>query len=233
MATYNGEKYVKEQLASILSQLSENDEIIISDDNSSDSTLDIIKGLNDRRISVVLNEKPAGYTKNFENTLEKATGDVIFLADQDDVWLSNKVSITLSYLKKYDFVVSDCTIVDADLNTLAPSHFNIHNVRTGFMNNFLLPRYIGACMAFKKEVLSTCLPFPEKQKFAAHDYWISQWAELRFSTVVINEPLILYRRHGSNASNGGTTSKNSLVHKLTVRGYTLLFLFINWMKKCT
>ncbi|WP_445777214.1 glycosyltransferase family 2 protein [Shewanella sp.] len=229
MATYNGERYILEQLVSILSQLSVDDEVVISDDNSTDNTENIVKSINDPRIIFIENEYERGYTKNFEYSLTHSSGDIIFLADQDDVWLPNKVNSLLLALKDSDFVVSDCKVVDTDLQVIHKSHFAIHNVKAGFVNNFLLPRYIGACMAFNRKVLNYALPFPKKQKYSAHDYWISLVSEMRFKVKVIDEPLILYRRHDSNTSNGGKKSQNSLSHKLSVRIHTGFFLFKRWL----
>ena len=92
MATYNGQKYLREQIESILCQLSANDELVISDDHSTDSTVDIIRSYGDSRIKMYANELTKGVTHNFENALNKSKGDIIFLADQDDVWLPNKIS---------------------------------------------------------------------------------------------------------------------------------------------
>ncbi|QXN23785.1 hypothetical protein KVP08_014445 [Shewanella putrefaciens] len=153
------------------------------------------------------------------------------MTDQDDVWFPNKVKKLMLELERYDFVVSDCKVVDADLNLIHQSHFSIHNVKKGFVHNFLLPRYIGACMAFHRCILDYALPFPPQQKYSAHDYWISLIAEMSFRVKVINEPLILYRRHGSNASNGGTKSKNTLLHKLSVRIYTGVSLIKRWFDR--
>jgi glycosyltransferase involved in cell wall biosynthesis len=221
MATYNGEKYIENQLSSILVQLSEEDEIIISDDNSDDNTIKIIKNFNDKRIKIFINLNEKGYTNNFENALKKSSGDIIFLADQDDIWEINKVSIFLKYLNQYDFVVSDCRVVDENLNILHSSHFKLYNVKQGFLYNLLRPRYIGANMAFNRIVLNKCLPFPGKKKISAHDYWICLVAELYFQIFLIKEPLLLYRRHNSNASSGGEKSKNTLIHKLKVRIYAI------------
>ena len=177
MATYNGERYIKEQLESILNQLGEDAEIVISDDHSTDNTLEIARCFSDSRIKIFTNTKNKGYTANFENALEKASGDVIFLSDQDDLWLKDKVSIFLEYLKTADFVVSDNVVVDADLNILDASHFLTHRTSSGFFKNLLHSRYVGACMAFNKKVLQTCLPFPANRKLAAHDSWICLIAE--------------------------------------------------------
>lgn len=93
MTTYNGEKYISVQLDSILKQLSENDEVIISDDSSTDRTVDVIKNFKDKRIKLYEDNHFHSPIFNFENALEKASGDIIFLSDQDDVWLDNKVKI--------------------------------------------------------------------------------------------------------------------------------------------
>lgn len=221
MATYNGEKYIKEQMLSILSQIKKGDEVIISDDHSTDRTIEIINCLNDQRIHIFFNNKEKGYTRNFENSLEKSTGDIIFLADQDDVWMDNKVDLFCQQLQNYSFVVSDCVIVNNVLKTIDKSHFKLRSVKKGFLRNLFLPRYVGACMAFKRNVLLKSLPFPKNSSLAAHDYWICLVAEYYFDTKLINQPLILYRRHGDNASNGGNKSTNSLYHRLSVRLYAL------------
>ena len=114
LATYNGEKYIKEQLDSILPQLSANDEIIISDDNSTDDTINIIRSLNDERIKIYVN-KTKGIVKNFENALNNASGDIIFLSDQDDVWKNDKVKKILSAFSSDNsltFVFSNAEIID-------------------------------------------------------------------------------------------------------------------------
>ncbi len=230
MATYNGEKYIKEQLDSILSQIGENDEIIISDDSSKDNTVGIINSFSDSRIKIYKNTKEKGYTRNFENALEKANGDIIFLSDQDDIWVENKVKKMIKILENYDFVVSDNNIVNENLETINKSHFEIYKTKNGFLINLLLPRYVGACMAFKKNVLQKSLPFPNNAKLSAHDYWISLIAEMYFKSYKLDEQLLLYRRHGANASSGGERSKNSLVHKLKVRIYTLIHLLKRFYK---
>lgn len=221
MATYNGALYVEEQLQSILSQLKDDDEVVISDDHSTDDTLRVIKGMNDSRIKTHLNSLEKGYAKNFENAISRATGDLIFLSDQDDVWMDNKVELMTKALETADLVVSDAEIVDGQLNQISPSHFEIYDVHTGFLYNLTKTRYVGACMAFRRTILKRLLPFPEKQALCAHDYWITVVGEAFYKVGLVRTPLIKYRRHGSNASSGGIKSKNSLAHKLSVRFYTL------------
>ena len=224
MATYNGEKYIKEQLESILSQLDENDEVIVSDDHSTDNTLDIVKDFKDSRIKIYSNELDKGYSKNFENSITHSSGDIIFLSDQDDVWMPNKVELMLKQLNNADLVISDAIITDENLNTTLGSHFKRNGTKTGFIENWLKTRYIGACMAFHKAILKKVLPFPVNQKLCAHDYWIANVGEFYYKVKLVQVPLMKYRRHGSNASTGGEKSENSLIHKLKVRFYTFVKL---------
>ena len=107
LATYNGERFIQRQLETIIEQLGEDDEIIISDDGSTDDTLRIIEGLHSPLIHVYINNGEHGYTPNFENALRYAHGEYIFLSDQDDVWLPRKLEICMNALKTCDFVVSD------------------------------------------------------------------------------------------------------------------------------
>ena len=128
IATYNGEKFIKEQLDSILCQLSNDDEVIISDDGSTDKTIEIIESYNDDRIKIFHHEKNEKLSKikegrnfyyatqNFSNALEKVSGDYVFLSDQDDIWLQNKVSRSLELLKKNDVIVHNYQVVDVNGN---------------------------------------------------------------------------------------------------------------------
>ena len=98
MATYNGAKYIKEQLDSIIPQLREDDELIVSDDASKDDTLKIVESYNDPRIKIFHNENH-GVAHNFENAMREATGDLIYFADQDDVWLPGKLDKMEAFFK--------------------------------------------------------------------------------------------------------------------------------------
>ncbi len=224
IATYNGEKYIKEQLTSILEQIELTDEVIISDDHSTDDTLAVIKSLNENRIKIYLNEKEKGYTRNFENALEKAKGDIIFLSDQDDVWMNNKVNDCIKALNENDFVVHDGKIVDENLLEKHHSIFKFRNVNKGFLINFINIKYLGCCMAFKRDILKKALPFPNNQHLVTHDSWLSLVSEMYFKVALINQPLILYRRHGNNTSLGGESGNNSLLKKIQIRLYSLYHL---------
>lgn len=215
IATYNGEKFLKEQLVSILSQLGNNDEIIISDDSSTDKTMLVVNSFNDKRIKIFENQSFSSPIYNFENAIKHAQGDYIFLSDQDDIWLSSKVERTLYYLKENDLVLSDCKIVDENLNVLNDSFFAMMSSRKGFFSNLIRNSYMGCCMAFKKEILDYILPFPKN--LAMHDSWIGLSVELNGNSFFLNEPLILYRRHDNNASFTSKKSQYPLTYKIRYR----------------
>lgn len=219
MASFNGEKFIIDQIKSILDQISEDDELIISDDASRDNTIAVINSIDDPRIKLVINQGEHGYTRNFENALEYATGDYIFLSDQDDIWCDNKVLMMTEALKDKDLVVSDAMVVDESLKTLNKSHFYLCNVKAGFLTNFMGTRYIGACMAFNRKILGLILPFPSNQKLCPHDYWITIVSEMFARVGLIKQPLIMYRRHGDNASNAGLGKGRPLSVKISSRIY--------------
>ena len=215
MPTYNGEKYIKEQLDSILCQLSQDDEVIISDDSSTDRTIEIIKSYNDARIKLLEDNHFKSPIYNLENALKQAKGDYIFLADQDDVWYPNKVEKLLARLADYDCVVSDATVVDSDMRELSSSLFALNKSREGFFHNFIKNGFTGCCMAFNKKILNLALPFPFN--IPMHDSWIGLLAEKNGTVLFLDEPLIYYRRHGNNASATAEKSKNSICKRIKYR----------------
>lgn len=220
MATYNGEKFLKDQIDSILCQIGENDELIISDDGSSDGTLKIITDYKDKRIQLIKNNQHC-YTLNFENALKRAKGDIIFLADQDDIWHKNKITVIRKYLEQYDFVMSNARIVDENLSVIVESRNDYLHIKNGFWRNLMKTYYLGCCMAFRREVLQMALPFPKNRKLCFHDSWITMIAEYNFKTIVCDEVLIDYRRHGKNVSSGAMGITSSISRMLKIRGYLL------------
>ena len=221
MAAYNGEKYIREQLDSILCQLGAEDEVIISDDGSSDGTLAAVESLHDPRIRIVSNPGPHGYTKNFENALKQSRGDVILISDQDDVWVKDKVKIVLEALEGYDLVIHDAVVTDENLQVTYPSHFARMGIRPGFLRDFIRMRYSGACMAMTRSFLETALPFPENAELCPYDNWLAFLAEYRGTAHVIFRQLILYRRHGDNALTAGEYSTRPLSVRIRSRLYCL------------
>ena len=226
LATYQGELYIQQQLESVLSQLGVDDEVVVSDDCSKDATLAVVEGLDDPRVRVLRSATNLGYSKNFARALSASTGDVVFICDQDDVWLPGKVDTMVKALDSHDLVVADVTVVDQDLTVLENSHFARYGVRTGFLTNFLRTRYIGASMAMRRSVIDVSLPLPPSDRYCAYDYWITLVGEAFFDVGLVTESQMLYRRHGSNASTGGSRSENSLRHRLWVRIYCLTHLLL-------
>ena len=211
MAAYNGEKFIKPQLESILSQLKNEDEVIVSLDPSTDSTKEIIQSLNDVRIKVI--DGPGmGVKKNFENAIRHCKNDIIFLSDQDDVWLDGKVECVLREFKENVYVVMhNAKIIDKDFNVVESSFFKMRNVQTGFIHNWICNGYIGCCMAFKKDIVKYIVPIPDK--IYMHDQWIGIVGDIVGTNVLVDEPYLLYRRHETNVTGMHHGSLKDIIKK--------------------
>ena len=220
LPTFNGEKFIKEQIESILPQLELEDEVIISDDSSTDNTIKIIKSFSDKRIILLENNIFKNPIYNLENALNLSKGEFIFLADQDDIWETNKVSICKNKLKTYDLVVSNCTIINEDGSSTTESLYEIRNSRIGFIKNLIKNSYCGCCMAFKSKLLQKCLPFPIN--LPMHDQWIGLMAEITGNPVFINDKLIRYRKHHGNLTFGFNSNNVSVAGKILNRTSILL-----------
>lgn len=202
IATYNGEKFIEEQIKSILIQLEENDEIIISDDSSTDDTIKIIENIADSRIKLLKYNKFHSPVKNFENALLHANGDYIFLADQDDVWLHGRITEGLEVLKSglVDCVTCNRIIINQEgIGNSIPvekEDFTKSALWKIIMHN----KYIGCCMCFNRNLLEMALPFPNN--LPMHDLWIGLLAHWQHRSGYISKPLIAYRRHANNVTTG-------------------------------
>lgn len=208
MASFNGERYIKEQIASILPQLGASDELLISDDGSTDRTLEIIESFRDPRIRILTGPK-LGIIANFERAIRACKGDFIFLSDQDDVWTEYKVrDVMRSFeISGAALVMHDARVVSEDLKTpIFPSFFRYRNCKAGFFPNLIKNRYIGCCMAFRSTLRADFLPIP--RTIQMHDQWIGlQCDRYRRGTFLLEAPLLLYRRHADASSD---FSRNSL-----------------------
>ena len=220
MATYNGALYLKEQVDSIICQLGEEDELIVSDDGSTDRTIDILKSYNDSRIKIFKNTNKKGVVGNFENALVKAKGEYIFLSDQDDVWIDDKVKRCVEELEKVDLVVTDCYVTDSGLNIINDSFFRERGSRKGFIKNLIKNTYLGACVAFRSSVLEYVLPIPEKLP-VYHDGWICSLADILGKVSFIQYRGLYYRRHEANVSFTAHKSKLSIYRQFR---YRVIFL---------
>ena len=215
--TFNGAHYIGDQLSSIL-QSSLVTEVIVSDDGSADDTLEIVRSFRDDRIKIFIGPS-SGLVKNIEYLLSLTSGDYIFLADQDDIWFPSKVEVMLSYIQKADMVICDCMVVDTQLNIVHPSFFTLRKSGKGLLKNLMRNSYLGCCLAFRRSLLEYALPFPVS--LPMHDWWLGLIAESFGKVIFINEPLIMYRRHGKNFSSTAERSYSTWRTRIYWR-YSLL-----------
>jgi glycosyltransferase involved in cell wall biosynthesis len=215
LATRNGSAYLREQIDSILAQLTDDDELVITDDASTDETVAIVNSYDDHRINLLQRYRSLGVARNFEAGLHACKGSYIFLADQDDVWSSNKIERMVSELQHCDLAVCDCAISDDQLNIHASSFFSDNRSGKGLLKNLYRNSYMGCCMAFRREVLLRALPFPKG--IPIHDFWIGLIAELHFNVNFIPDVLVRHRRHSTNASTTGQTSRFTFMQRIEYR----------------
>jgi glycosyltransferase involved in cell wall biosynthesis len=210
LCTYNGERFLRSQLESILNQTTCVNEIIVCDDHSSDNTLTILhefEASHPSLFKIFANQENIGVIKNFEKAISLCSGDIIFLADQDDIWESNKVASVLHFFHQhpnYNAVFSDAELINEQSNYLHKTLWELlqfnealtQNSRLNIFEFLLLYRNVvtGACLAIRKESLPHILPFPKDGKML-HDQWIG----LKLGEVnkigFINQCLIRYRLH--------------------------------------
>jgi glycosyltransferase involved in cell wall biosynthesis len=239
--TYNGGEYIKEQIYSILCQLNEDDEIVISDDESDDETIPFLESLNDPRIRIfhhkrIRSNHSGTYTRiyavyrNVEHAIKMAKGDIVFLADQDDIWVSNKLTICIRYLQSFDLVFHDCIVCDAKLNVLYDSYFRISVPRINLSKMLTYPVFQGCCMAFSRKIISQILPFPNIP--ISHDHWIAYVCLCNnFRIKIAHDKLLFYRRHGANVSFCGTKSSNSIFYKVSYRFLLFYALLLSGLRR--
>ena len=209
LATYNGEKYIKEQIDSILNQSYKNIRLIISDDCSKDKTQEILKEYEkkDNRIELHIQEKNLGVVKNIEFLLKQVKNKYYMLSDQDDVWLPEKIEKSLETLLKnnVDLVFGDLEVVDQDLKTMYPSfgdfmllNKKIHKYINSNRLNYIYNCVTGCTILAKKETIQKILPLPKKSKYLIHDHWIGLMTSIYGKVAYMPEKYIKYRQHGNN-----------------------------------
>lgn len=207
MATYNGAKYLQEQLDSLLTQTRQPDEVIINDDCSTDDTLEIIQSFAERAPFPVVwerNKRNLGLVENFNRALMRTSGDLVFLSDQDDVWFSDKIArvVQVASCCSALVIMNDAALTDADLNEVGLT--KLGQIRSGGLPDKAF--VMGCCIAIKRDLLDLCLPIT--QGYPAHDTWIVEFADGMGRKRIIPDVLQWYRRHDSNASQG--ISSNTL-----------------------
>ena len=201
MTSYNGKQYIQKQIETILVNLSEGDELIISDDGSCDGTIELVTSLmeEDGRIRLIQGPKQ-GVIANFENAILSAKGDYIYLADQDDLWEADKVAVVQECFQKQNcmVVVHDANIINELGQVTEESFYARRSSGAGVVKNIVKNTYIGCCMAFRREVLQGILPIPKNIEM--HDQWIGVIGDMMGKAYFCDKVLFHYRRHGANVS---------------------------------
>ena len=208
LSTYNGSKYLKEQLDSLLSQTYKDIEIIVRDDGSSDNTIEILKSYNIKPIDTKINLGAMGsFEELLKYALQNSNSDYFMFCDQDDVWDTKKVEKTLAKMEEMEkefgniplLVHTDLEVVDEKLNTINSSFMNFQkiNPRISKFHNLLIQNAITGCtVMINRKLAQMCLPIPDKA--IMHDWWIGLVATQFGKIGYLNESTIKYRQHTSN-----------------------------------
>lgn len=220
LATYNGEKFLRQQLDSIVAQDYENWQVEICDDGSTDSTKNIVKEYveKDSRFSLHENEHNLGYVMNFLEGIRRSHGDYIMLCDQDDIWYPNKISLTLNRAieaesllsspeKQPVLVFGDAMNFESDSGKdmgrfHEMSHFDTKKVDTAHL--FMENKCIGCTILVNKAVRSYLEEMPEEIR--VHDWWLALICSHFGKICYVDEPLLRYRQHGGNMIGGNSYS---------------------------
>ena len=212
ICTHNGAKFVKDQLQSIIAQSKPVDEIVICDDNSSDNTVDIVcELLQSTSIPFIIetNRAPLGITKNFEKCIGLCSGDIIFLCDQDDIWVSSKVERMIAVFERPTVMVafSDATAIDDNGSIIYSSWHNHINFmqcdwsQRAWINCLVREGQIpnGCFMAIRRELVNKCSDF-FVGKYQYHDAWLINCAVVFGDCYYLPEQLTLYRLHSNSTT---------------------------------
>jgi glycosyltransferase involved in cell wall biosynthesis len=214
MATYNGSRYIVQQLTSVVPQLRDGDEIIVSDDGSTDETVSIVQRFGGV-IRILATDRIGGVVPNFERTIAAATGDGIVLCDQDDVWFPGRLDMIRESLEQVDLVVLNGQVTDESLRPGPESIFEAVGIRSGFIANLVKNSFVGCCMAFRSTLRDRVVPFPAGVPW--HDWYIGLVACATGRILYVDRTTMYYRRHASNASPTGAKSPNSLRKMFAMR----------------
>jgi glycosyltransferase involved in cell wall biosynthesis len=206
MATYNGEKYISEQVNSILCQLNKNDELVIVYDCSKDNTLRILNNINDSRIKIFLNKENKSHVYSFNKAISLASKEILFMADQDDIWIKGRKDIMLQKIiaSNKDLLTANANYIDDD-GLIINFHLDGHDEKysNSYLRNTLniftgKSNYYGCNMVFTKKLKGIIIPIPNF--IESHDLWIAQASQLIRSNIHINTITLLRRVHSSNVS---------------------------------
>jgi glycosyltransferase involved in cell wall biosynthesis len=205
MTTYNGEKYIREQIDSILEQIYDDFELVVCDDCSTDSTLDILNEYEqfDKRITIYHNKKNIGFKMNFQKAIQLCRGEFIALSDQDDIWYPDHLAILYENIGKNSLICSNALLVNDKTETLEKTMYDIKGLSNLsdnaesmalylFYNNFVQ----GSSSLFKRELLDKACPFPDTIDF--HDHWLALNAMMSEGVTCLNVITLKYRQHNNN-----------------------------------
>lgn len=202
MAVYNGRRFLAQQVESVVAQLQSHDELIVIDDASSDGSPEWLQRLGDSRVRIVRHPSNLGVLRSFEDGLRRARHDVVFLCDQDDVWLPGKRAAVVAEFERDPsvlIVISDAEVIDANDTVVASSFMATrHGFKGGFRHTLIRNRYLGCAMAVRRELIDAALPIPTDVPM--HDMWLGALGSLLGRVRYIAHPLIRYRRHDGNVS---------------------------------
>jgi glycosyltransferase involved in cell wall biosynthesis len=219
MAAHNGARFIREQIESILSQLSFGDELIVVDDASSDETVAILESFRDPRIRVIRQAPNCGVLKTFERALREARGGIVFLCDQDDIWRGDKVAKTMEAFERSPattLVMSNGDLIDDRGRMLEEALHASDRLPLGVVANVVRNRYQGSTMAFRREILAAALPFPSGVPM--HDSWIGIVNAVVGRAVYLPQKLVSYRRHGGNV----TSRQHGPIRRMAAQRWGLL-----------
>lgn len=224
IAAYNGERYIAQQIISVLSQLGENDELIISDDSTLPDTMQAVEPfLADGRVKYIKGPQK-GVDANKQFLLEKCTGDVAFLCDQDDVWLENKISrVMQEIVNGAGCVLHNAYLTNAALDKTGETLFALRKAKKGILHNIVRNCYTGSCMALTRQAFEAALPFPEK--IPMHDQWLGIISEKNVDVVFVDEPLMLWRRNEGSMTGGKTSAVQKIKWRIDIILSLLGYLF--------
>lgn len=213
MGTYNGEKYISQQLESIFRQTAAPDEVVLCDDGSTDGTVEVIRSFVEKhglegKWKLFLNEKNKGYPENFYYAMSLCTGDIVFLADQDDIWDIHKVENMCGVLEKHPEAKAVCCkfgLVDAEgghlHSIMAPARTNgtkqVRNV--GIDGVFYKCEWPGMVLAYRREWFAGLWSGYAGQAGIPHDFLVCAWAAEEGGFLQLDEELAYHRRHDNNA----------------------------------
>lgn len=231
MATYNGEEYLEKQLDTIYAQTYKNIEVIVTDDCSTDRTIEILELYSKSHgLKYYVNEENLGFVKNFEKAISLCRGKYIALSDQDDIWETNKIQRLYDCIGDDLLVHSDGSLINAKGEKIGISYTqSSHKVfRTDIIGYFFNNDSTGCTMMFSSKLLSYILPMPEN--IISHDWWIAIQGKLKGRVNYVSEPLIRYRQHQSNQIGAIDISKISS-HKMRVKVYQKKLLFLKTLRQ--